>query len=215
MSGRNGWDGVRAWHFIRASKAYRKAWKRRMPPPGLPERAPFPVRLQTAVDLAALDWGMHAWENPYAEDGPLAPFWARAGMPDGMVSPDGLPLAALAAVGNASLSGIRLGDGALILRIERNGAAAQARIPGGGAFPENGGLLLVREVLRIEDVWCGIPAPRSGRGRGMGIASFCWRWRARPRTGRTGRPPQPSGDRPGSTRNTIPTAGCTRASSAV
>lgn len=211
---RDGWDGVRAWRFIRASKGYRKAWKRRIPPPGLPERAPFPVRLQTAVDLAALEWGMHAWENPYAEDGPPTPFWARAGMPDSMVAPDGLPLAALAATGHASLSGLRLGDGALILRIERNGAAAHIRIPGGGAFPENGGLLLVREVLRIEDVWSDLPAPSPGRGRGTGTASFCWRWRARPKGGRTGTPPRPSGTGTVSRRNTTPTAGCTRASSA-
>ena len=168
MNGWNGWDGVRAWRFIRASRDYRKAWLRRVPPPGLPEPAPFPVRLQTAVDLAALEWGMHAWENPYAEDGPLAPFWARAAMPDGMVAPGAAPFARVAAAGNASLSGLRLGDGALILRIERNAAAAQVRIPDGAAFPEDGGLLLVREVAQIEDVWSGIPAPRSGRVRGDG-----------------------------------------------
>ena len=31
----NGWDGVRAWRLIRASKGYRTAWKRRVPQPGL------------------------------------------------------------------------------------------------------------------------------------------------------------------------------------
>ena len=35
-----GWDPVRAWRFIRASKAYRNAWEKRWPQPGLPERAP-------------------------------------------------------------------------------------------------------------------------------------------------------------------------------
>ena len=53
-----GWDAVRAWRFIRASKAYRAAWARRRHLSGLPERAPFPVRLQTAADLAAAAWGM-------------------------------------------------------------------------------------------------------------------------------------------------------------
>ena len=48
-----GWDALRAWRFIRASRAYRGAWAKRLPMPGLPERAPFPVRLQTAADLAA------------------------------------------------------------------------------------------------------------------------------------------------------------------
>ena len=210
----NGWDGVRAWRFIRASRGYRKAWRRRGPPPGLPERAPFPVRLQTAVDLVALEWDLLAWEDPYAVNGPIAPFWARAEISDGMVAPGAPPLAVLAAEGNASLSGLRLGDGALMLRIERNGVAAQIRIPGGEAFPEEGGLLLVREVEQIEDVWSGVPAPRRGRVRGTGITSFYWRWRARPRAGRTGRSPRRSGAGTGSTRNITPTAGCTRGSSA-
>ena len=210
----NGWDAIRAWRFIRASKGYRKAWRRRVPTPGLPEAAPFPVRLQTAADLAALEWGMGAWENPYEEDGPLTPFWARIAMPDGMVTQDARPLAALAAEGGASLSGLRLGDGSLLLRIERNGAAAQLRISGGAAFPSDGGLLLVREVARIEDVWSGVPAPRLGRVRGTGTASFCWRWRARPRAGHTGRSPSRSGGRSGSMRNTTLMAGCTPGSSA-
>ena len=38
--------------------------------------APFPVRLQTAVDLAAARFGLLAWEDPYAEWGPVSPFWA-------------------------------------------------------------------------------------------------------------------------------------------
>ena len=159
-----GWDGVRAWRFIRASEGYRKAWRRHNPPLGLPEPAPFPVRLQTGVDLAALEWGMFAWEDPYAER-PIAPFWVRAQMSDGMVTPDARPLAALAAEGGAALAGLRIGDGSLILKIERKGAAAQVRIPGGGAFPADGGLLLVREVARIENVWSGVPAPRRGRVR--------------------------------------------------
>ena len=50
----SGWDAVRAWRFIRASKAYRAAWDRLNPTPGLPERAPFPVRLRTAGDTGAL-----------------------------------------------------------------------------------------------------------------------------------------------------------------
>ena len=210
----DGWDPIRAWRFIRASRGYRRAWRRLGAAPGLPETAPFPVRLQTAVDLAALEWGMLAWEDPCAEDGPASPFWARAAMSDGMVAPGAPPLAGLAAAGNASLSGLRVGDGALVLKIERGGAAAQVRIPGGGAFSGDGGLFLVREVARIEDVWAGVPVPRQGRGRGTGIASFCRRWKGKPRTGRTGRSPSTSGARPGSPPSTIPTAGCARISSA-
>ena len=35
-------DGTRAWLFLRRIAAYRTAWKKRLPQPGLPERAPFP-----------------------------------------------------------------------------------------------------------------------------------------------------------------------------
>ena len=183
----NGWDAVRAWRFIRASRAYRKAWRRRGPPPGLPEAAPFPVRLQTAVDLDALEWGLLAWEDPCSTGGPSSPFWARGVISAGMTMPDAPPLVALAAAGNASLSGLRLGDGALVLKIEQSGAAAQIRIPGGAVFPEDGGLFLVREVERIEDVWTGVPVPRPGWVRGMGIGSWSWLWKAMPRASRTGR----------------------------
>ena len=53
-------DGVRAWQILRRLPAYRYAWRRRRPPPGLTERAPFPVRLQTADDLAAARFGLLA-----------------------------------------------------------------------------------------------------------------------------------------------------------
>ena len=40
-----------------------------------------------------------AWEDPRAR---VRPFWARAAMPEGMVAPDGQPLAALAAAGRTA-----------------------------------------------------------------------------------------------------------------
>ena len=58
-----------------------------------------------------------------------------------------------------------------MLRIERNGAAAQIRIPGGEAFPEESGLLLVREVERIEDIWPSVPTPR-GNGIHLNPGDF-------------------------------------------
>ncbi len=213
----SGWDALRAWRFIRASKAYRDAWKRRLPPPGLPERAPFPVRLQTSVDLAAMAWGMAAWEDPYAEL-PLAPFWARAGVMEGRVTFDMPPLVRLAAEGGVALTGLRLADGTLLLRIERPGVSVLVRLPAGTEFPEDGGLRLVveRDVARIEDVWSDLPVPRSGRARGTtGTTNFCWRWRAR-RKGSPGRNTRrASSSRRRSRRTTGPAAGCRSASSAA
>ena len=47
------WESVRARAFARASRGCRKASRRHGPPsPGPPEAAPFPVRPQTAADLA-------------------------------------------------------------------------------------------------------------------------------------------------------------------
>ena len=212
-----GWDALRAWRFIRASRAYRDAWAKRRHLSGLPERAPFPVRLQTAADLAAAAWGMAAFEDPHAER-PLAPFWTQAGVIDGRVAPDAPPLARLAAEGGAHLTGLRLGDGALMLRIEREGRSVQVRFPRGAVFPEDGGLLLVREVATIEDVWLGAPAPRPGRGRGRTeteTENFCWRWKARRKGSPGARSRSASGAWSGSRRSTTKAAGCTPASSAA
>ncbi len=203
-----GWDGVRAWRFLRASRGYREAWARRRPPPGLPERAPFPVRLQTAADLAAPSWGMAAWEDPHGAR-PLAPFWARAGVVEGRVTRDAPPLVRLADEGGASLSGLRLADGGLMLRIERDGRSVQVRLPPATVFPEDGGLrlVLVREVARIEDAWPDGPAPRQGGARGT---ANCWRrWRARRRGSPSRRSRCASGAGRGSRRSITPAAGCT------
>ena len=209
-----GWDAVRAWHFIRASKAYRDTWTKRRPLPGLPERAPFPVRLQMPADLAAMAWGMLAWEDPDAER-PFGPFWARAGVIDGRVTRDAPPLVRLAAEGDAVLTGLRLFDNALMLRIEQANRSVLVRLPPGAVLAEDGGLLLVREVVRIEDVWLGAPLPRPGRARGTTeTPNFCcWRWRARRRGSRTVRSRCGSGHLSGSRRNTISAAGCMRGSS--
>ena len=215
-----GWDPVRAWRFIRASKAYRNAWRKRRPQPGLPERpedgACFPVRLQTSVDLAAMAWGMAAWEDPHAAR-PLAPFWARAGVIEGRVTYDTPPLVRLAAEGGATLSGLRLADGALLVRIERPGLSVPVRLPAGTVFPGDGGLRLVveRDVSVIEDVWSGLPVPWPGRARGTtATASFCWRWRWRPKGSRSATTRCASGSRRRSRKTTTPAAGYMSASSA-
>ena len=69
-------DGARVWQILRRLPAYRYAWCRWRPRPGLPEWAPFPVRLQTAADLDAARFGLLAWEDPFAEQGPVSPRWA-------------------------------------------------------------------------------------------------------------------------------------------
>ncbi|MDE3262446.1 MAG: hypothetical protein OYL41_10750 [Acidobacteriota bacterium] len=94
----SGRDALRAWPFIRASRAYRQAWDRRYQTPGLPEPAPFPVRLRTAADTRALRSDMLAWEDTRSSE-PRAPFWVSAGIIDGRVTRAAAPLVWLATEG--------------------------------------------------------------------------------------------------------------------
>lgn len=211
MRGVKGFDPVRAWRFLRASKGYRAAWRQRRPLQGLAEPAPFDLRWQTEADQGALPWGLLAWEDPYALDGPLSPFWDCAAMFDGRMERGAVPLAPLAVPGRTELTGLRVAE-ALILKIERPGAAVQVRIPGAEAFPEDGSLLLVREVAEIEDVWSAAPSPLLGWG--TGTKNFCSCWNARPEGCRAARSQWQSGVRTGSMPSTTPAAGCNRGSSA-
>ena len=140
-------DGARAWQILRRLPAYRYAWRRRRPQPGLSERAPFPIRLQTAIDLAAARFGLCAWEDPYTEWGPVSPFWAVVPMVPGVAGPRATPLADTATTPGLSVSGLRLTDGSLVLKLERGGAAVQFRVEAGGGFGPSDGVLAQHDLL--------------------------------------------------------------------
>ena len=173
--------GVRAWQYLRRYPVYRKACLRIWPGPGLPEGGPFPIRLQTRVDLRAARWGLLAWEDPWEEDA-ASPFWAVAPMLDAGVAPGATPLMPRLEALGASLSGLRLADGVLILKIELGGASAQLRI-GSGAVPgPEDGLVAEHDVLRapsafiagLEDA-CALAAgevPPGVGGRGTKTRNF-------------------------------------------
>ena len=161
-------------------------------------------------------WGMLAWEDPRA-DRPLAPFWANAGVFEGRASSDAPPFARLATKSGADLSGLRLDDGSLMLRIEVGGRSVVVRLPARTEFPSDAGLrlLLVREVSEIDDLWPGVSAPWPGRVQGTaGTASFCWRWSARLRDSRGAISRGASGGGSASSRTTTLGAGWRLSSSA-
>ena len=169
-------DGARAWQVLRRLPAYRHAWRRRRPPPGLPERAPFPVRLQTVADLAAARFGLHAWEDPVVEDALVSPFWRVAPMLPAAVGPQATPLTGDAAAAGLSVAGLRLVDGSLVLKLECAGAAVQLMIEPGSGFGPGDGVLAQHDLLadpraflaRLRDARAlavGEP-PRRGGGRG-------------------------------------------------
>ena len=62
-------EGPRAWQVLRRLPGYQAGWRRRRGrlQPCLTERAPFPIRLQTAADVAAARFGLLEWLDPDAE----------------------------------------------------------------------------------------------------------------------------------------------------
>ncbi|MDE0379661.1 MAG: hypothetical protein OXI20_10510, partial [Rhodospirillales bacterium] len=147
-----------------------------------PEAAPFPVRLQTAADLAAARFGLLAWEDPCAQDGPASPFWVEAPVLPAAAGPRATPLMGAAAAGlsvsGLSVSGLRLIDGSLAVKLERGGAALQLALEPGGGFAPGDGVLAQHDLMadpriflsRLRDartLAAGMP-PRQGGGRGGG-----------------------------------------------
>ena len=173
------WHAVRGWLYFRRHPAYRAAWRAGAGEAAF-EPAPFPLRVQSRADLDAARFGLLAWEDPYAEDGPASPFWSEAPRVLAVPAPADVaaelePLGAAMARDGAALSGLRLLDGALVLKLEWDGVAAQMRLSGARTLdPARDRMLLCRafelpllarmtgmEALRAQ---AGVPAgkPRAG-----------------------------------------------------
>lgn len=135
--------GPRAWAFLRRNPAYRAEYRRAFAGPVL-EAAPFRVRVQSRADRWARAWGLLAWEDPDAADGPASPFWADAPMLQAGWAPGPPPLRGFLAGPRTRVEGLRLFGGAMIVKIENGGAAAQVRIPAG-----SGAAVGSRLVLRV------------------------------------------------------------------
>ena len=188
-SGRTGdGDAVLAWRVLRRVGGYVEAWElhgaagaARALEPG-----PFPIRVQAEADMEAARFELLAWEDPHDADGPASPFWRQDGMPEGVLDPEAPPLAAIAGEG-ASVEGLRLLCGDLVVRIEWRGAALQVRLRDAARFPDDGGicighafgLRMPHAMRRMVDFWnaAGRQGPRTGRARrdGRTGSSGCWR----------------------------------------
>ena len=170
-------DGARAWRVLRLIPAYRRSWLRRRPQPGLPERGPFPVRLQTPADLAAARFGLLAWEDPFAEDGPASPFWAVVPMLPAAAGPQATPLIGDATAPGLAVGGLRLTDGSLVLKLEHGAAAVQFIVGPGGGFGPCDGVLAQHDLLeeprafiaRLRDARALAVGEPPGRGGGRGM----------------------------------------------
>ena len=189
-------DGPRAWQILRRIPAYRAAWLRRRSQPGLPEPAPFPVRLQSAADLAAARFGILAWEDPFDEDGPVSPFWAVAPMLPAAPGPQATPLTAGATASGLSVEGLRLVDGSLVLKLENGPAAVQFLLGSGSGLGPGDGVLAQHDLLEEPRLFFTLlrnaralavsEVPPRGGGRGTGICTSRWKgWRRRRRRRRS------------------------------
>ena len=162
-----------AWRVLRGLRAYRAAWEAHAEAPAFEDGTAFPVRIQSAADLAARDpWRIEAWENPYARDGPASPFLAGQAMLEAEGSPTAEPLLPFLAGVGARVDGLRLLDGSLIVKIERDGRAVQVRVTKDGPLLAGGGFRTCRDfgadmpqdIARLTALWSvsGGPAPRRG-----------------------------------------------------
>ena len=165
-------DGPRAWAFLRCDRHYRAAWRENAAPPAY-EDTPFPVRIRSEADLAAEGpWRLLTWEDP--DGGSACPFLADAPMLEGVGSARATPLLPLLADAGATVEGLRLADGVLVLKVEKNGRAVQVRIVDDSPLMADGGVRLIHdwglclpvEIARLTDLWSvsGAPAPRNGFG---------------------------------------------------
>ena len=151
----------RAWLFLKRNPAYIEDRENAGAVSAPREPAPFPIRARTEADGKAASWGLLAWEDPFDEAGPVSPFWADAPMLEAAPEPSAPPLTDLLEAPGLRLSGLRLEDGALILKAERGDAAVQMRIADGAGFDPAGGIALrlpltldLRQHLsRVADLW--------------------------------------------------------------
>ena len=96
-------------------------------------RRGFALRAQTEADLEAARWGLLAWENP-GERSKFTPFWIDEKMLEGAVVEEGDPVGMMARVTGMRVSGLRLLDGTLVLKVNRWRRVEQIRISEGDSF---------------------------------------------------------------------------------
>ena len=148
-SGAQDREPERAWRRLRLDPDYAADWRAHAGPPGR-EAPPHAFRRQTESDLAAARWGLLAWEDPQQ------PQWAslfRSDVPtvEARVAEAGARgWRDLLEGAGATYAGLRLLDGALLLKVRRGRETGQVRVIDGAAFdPARSGL----EVRTAEGGW--------------------------------------------------------------
>ena len=139
------------WHALRADPGYRADWRASGVAASVVEPCGFVLRIQNESDLDAARWGLLAWEDPRERSG-FKPFWIDGGMLEGeLVEPAGsaLPAMAVARATGIDASGLRLLDGALVLKVRRWRRVEQVRVSEGGSFDMERSALQLRCPFQV------------------------------------------------------------------
>ena len=121
------------WHALRSNPDYKADWLAHGAAPPVVESAGFALRAQTEADLEAARWGLLAWEDP-RERSKFKPFWIDEKMLMAVVVEPGDPVGRMARATGMSVSGLRLLDGALVLKVHRGRRVEQIRVLEGDSF---------------------------------------------------------------------------------
>ena len=126
----------RVWRRLRENPDYVADW-RASAGPTVREAPPYAFRRQTDADLKAARWNLLAWEDPrHPQWAEL--FWADVAMVEARVveagPSGGLSWHHLLRRAGATFTGLRLLDGALVLKVWRGRETGQIRVVDGGAF---------------------------------------------------------------------------------
>ena len=126
-------DPRRVWKRLRENPDYVADW-RASAGPTVREPPPLPFRRQTEADMEAARWNLLAWENP------RLPQWAELFQSDAatvearVAAPGRHPWSRLVLEAGATYTGLRLLDGALVLKVRRGRETGQVRVVDGAAF---------------------------------------------------------------------------------
>ena len=139
-------DPGRAWRRLMENPDYVADWRAHAGPT-VREPPPHVFRRQTEADLTAARWHLLAWEDPRQPQW-ATPFWADVPMVEARAAGPG-PAGGDAWPGllhraGARWSGLRLLDGALVLRVSRGRETGQVRVLDGAAFDPTASGLEVR-----------------------------------------------------------------------
>ena len=157
MTRAKGREPERAWRRLMENPEYVADWRTNAGP-SVREAPPYVFRRQTAADLKAGRWNLLAWEDP------RYPQWAvffRVDAPtvEARVADPGASgehaWRRLVARAGARFAGLRLLDGALVLKVSRGRETGQIRVIGGEAFdPARSGLdVAMRKNRRTRGGW--------------------------------------------------------------